>query len=223
MSSKSIWKAVRIGWIDVYVRPPALITYVAANSMFSNEFRREAKLMMIEANPLPVEAASSPSFVESYHSPLRREHRFIRKNTPGMDKVSSLQTAEKSMNDSNGLVPTLLVYGTLPRLGLPIHKPIPGTYESAQTVAKATSEISRYFAIRQVRVALRARNRRNVQTIHETPLGTHILVNRRKEKSWDEPFKLLNREGETCRVLSPQGSEGFEQQHVKLTLKVPGT
>lgn len=52
--------------------------------------------------------------------------------------------AVKSVSDSvgsDGLVPALLVYGTLPRLGLPHEKLTPSTVQRATALRKTTAEM----------------------------------------------------------------------------------
>ena len=58
---------------------------------------------------------------ERLHGPLRRIVQKLRLENPSVDSVLRLSTAVKALNDTNGvngLVPSLLVYGCLPRLSL---------------------------------------------------------------------------------------------------------
>lgn len=99
--------------------------------------------------------------VERCHKPLRRANRIIRGEIADLSNDEILQYAVKSLNDSvrpDGLIPTLLVYGALSRLGLPTDKRAPGILERAIAVRKTSEEMSRYFAKRQLRDALRSRN-----------------------------------------------------------------
>eukprot|EP00171_Calliarthron_tuberculosum_P002038 IDg2038t1 len=160
----------------------------------------------------------SMTYVERYHKPLRRAYEIISKEVLNIDRESALQYAVKAINDSvgpDGLVPTLLVCGALPRLGLPTDKPAAGTFERAIAVRKASEQMSRHFAQRQVRDALNTPNGPNVQSIHEAPLGSHVLVYRIKKDKWEGPFSLLHIDGETCTVLCPDGQKTFRTTVVK--------
>ena len=144
VSAEEVWKALRLCWIDVYVGPPDMITHDAATNFLSKNFGYNASLMHISTKSVPVEAEYSMSIVERYHSPLRRAYRIIRAEAPSMDKESALQAAVKALNDSagpDGLIPTLLVYGALPRLGFPTDGPSPTTIERAVAVRKATKQL----------------------------------------------------------------------------------
>jgi hypothetical protein len=55
---------------------------------------------------------------ERYHDPLRRIHRKVRPEFPTTTEHLALSLSNKAMNDTvgpEGLVPTLLVFGIIPR------------------------------------------------------------------------------------------------------------
>lgn len=91
-------------------------------------FQTNADLIHVETKAIPVESANSMTEVERYREPILRAYRIVRDEAPDLDKESALQAAVKSVNASvgpNGLVPTLLVYGALPRLGFSTDQPFP--------------------------------------------------------------------------------------------------
>jgi hypothetical protein len=68
---------------------------------------------------VPVEAHNSVGIVERYHGPIRRAYLIITAEINGINKDVALQMAFKAINNTigpNGIVPTLLVYGALPRI-----------------------------------------------------------------------------------------------------------
>lgn len=144
-------------------------------------FQSNNDMLHIDTKSIPVEAAHSMSIVERYHQPVRRAYKMIKKETPDTDNETTLQMAIKSINDSvgpDGLVPTLLVFGALPRLGLPTDQPTPSTFKRAVALRKATESMSRHFVSRPVRAALNSRNGPNITDIHKAPLGSKVLVYR---------------------------------------------
>ena len=67
----------------------------------------------------PVDVHHSISMVERYHGPLRRVYSIIITKIPGIKADLTLQMFFKAINNSvgpNGLVSTLLVFGTYPRM-----------------------------------------------------------------------------------------------------------
>lgn len=217
-STNEVWRALRMSWIDVYLGPPDVLAHDAGKQLMATQFQQNSALMSIKTKPIPIEAPFSMTYVERYHDPLRRAYKIIKAELPSSDPEEALQYAVKSLNDSvgpDGLVPTLLVYGALPRLGLPTDKPAPGTMERAVAVRKASESMSRYFARRQVRDALRTPNGPNVTDIHQAPLGSHVLVYRTHKDRWEGPFALLGLEAETCTILCPDGPKEFRTTVVK--------
>ena len=75
--------------------------------------------MGIKVKIVLVKAYNSVGIVKRYHSPIRRAYHIVMTEIPGIDKEMVLQMAFKAINDTaglDGLVPTLLVYGALPRM-----------------------------------------------------------------------------------------------------------
>lgn len=111
-------------------------------------FQSSAAMMSIKTQPIIVEAQFSMTFVKRYHTPLRRAYQILRKIFPDIDQEEALQYAVKAINDSvgpDGPVPTLLVYGALPRLRLPTDMPAVGTMQRAVAGRKAFEAMSRYI------------------------------------------------------------------------------
>lgn len=212
VSSAAIWRSLRLAWIDAFLGPPDLIVTDAANALTSEAFRSNASFFQINTKAVPVEAAQTMSVVERYHEPLRRAYRIIRKEAIDMDSESALQAAVKAVNDSvgpDGLVPTLLVYGAFPRLGLPSDALAAGVMDRARAVSKAAKLLSRYFAQRKVRDARPGRNGPDVTDIHKLPLGAHVPVYRIHRAKWTGPYPLLDRNEETCKIIDTDGPKQF--------------
>ena len=68
---------------------------------------------------MPTEAYNALSVGERYHAPLRRIYLKIRLQYPTLEKDVALTIALMGLNNTagpEGLTPTLLVFGTVPRL-----------------------------------------------------------------------------------------------------------
>lgn len=110
----------------------------------------------------------------------------------------------KSVKDSVGpdsLVPTLLVYGALPRLGISSEPPTPNTFQRTLAVRQSTEEISKHISRRQANAVVRTRNGPDTSNIHTAPIDSHLLVYRPEEDLWEGPYTLLDMQGETCTIL----------------------
>lgn len=82
------------------------------------------------------------------------------------------------------LVRTYLVYGKLPRLGIPMEKPFAEVLARAGAVSKASEKQSLLFAKRQFRGAKRSRNMPSSAEIHKLTIGYKVAVYETNSKSW---------------------------------------
>jgi hypothetical protein len=104
--------------------------------------------MGIKVKIVPVEAHNSIGIVERYHGPIRRAYLIITTEIQGIDKDMALQMAFKAINDTagpDGLVPTLLVYGALPRM-VEYDAPSPTVAQRSAALKKAMTEIQKLRA-----------------------------------------------------------------------------
>ena len=73
----------------------------------------------IRQNLSGVQSRNALGFGERYHSFLRQIYRMVRHDHPNLDKSYTLSLSVMAMNDTagyHGLVPTLLVFGVMPRI-----------------------------------------------------------------------------------------------------------
>jgi hypothetical protein len=173
--------------------------------------------MAIELKEVPVEAHNSVGKVERYHAPLRRAYEVIRDEIQNKTSSESiLQMAVKAVNDTagpNGLIPTLLVFGAYPRM-TEDSAPSPSMIQRAEAIRKATKELRRLNAVRQIRDGLTMRNGPDTSPILNLPIQSDVRVWREKD-GWTGPFKLLAVNGETYTVQMPQKATNFRTTVVK--------
>jgi hypothetical protein len=92
----------------------------------------------------------------------------------------ALQMAFKAVNDTagpDGLVPTLLVYGTLPRM-VEYDAPSPTIAQRSAALKKAMMEIQKLWAKRLVANALGTRNGPSTTGLHDLTINSDVLVGR---------------------------------------------
>ena len=103
-----------------------------------------------------------------------------------------LQMAIKAINDTagpDGLIPTLLVFGTYPRLSN-TSPPSPSISARAAAIRKAMTEIRRIKASRQIADALSTRNGPDTISTLQLPLQSSVKV-WREGRGWTGPHTLL--------------------------------
>lgn len=179
----------------------------AGKNFIGAVFKAVAETPHIRTNSIPTEAPYSMIIVERYYVQTRRAYNIIQKGAPNIDKDMALQTAAKAVNGfvgTDGLVPILLVPGTLPRLGLTAHAPSPSKFQRARSVCSTAAEISKHFASRQVLNAPKSRNSLDVTNIHNTPIGAPVLVCFTENDLWEYLQLLLKVSAEDIALFTPQ-------------------
>jgi hypothetical protein len=177
--------------------------------------------MGIKVKIVPVKAHNSIGIVERYHGPIRRAYLIITTEIQGIDKDMALQMAFKAINDTagpDGLVPTLLVYGALPRM-VEYDAPSPTVTQRSAALRKAMAEIQKLRAKRQVTDALNTRNGPSTTDIHDLTLNSDVLVwregNTGQPGSWEGPYRLVAMNNESCVLALPHGNTTFRSTSVK--------
>jgi hypothetical protein len=229
ISAKTTWDTLRLCWIDTYLGPSDQITADAGKNFASREFSQLASTVGTKVKIVPVEAHNSVGIVERYHGPVRRAYYIITAEVRDINKDMALQMAFKAINDSagpDGLIPTLLVYGAYPRMS-ESDTPSPTVTQRAAALKKATAEIQRFRAKRQVADALNTRNGPNTDGIHGLELNSLVLVwregNTGQSGSWEGPYRLVSLDGENCVLALPRGHTTFRTTVVKPYLTVQST
>ncbi|RAL67679.1 hypothetical protein DID88_008420 [Monilinia fructigena] len=179
--------------------PPEYIVHDAGTNFMAKEFKQHATSMSIQTKAVPVEAHHSIGKVERFHTPLRRSFKIIQEETEdiGVSKTAMLQMAVKAINDTagpNGLVPTLLVFGTFPRM-VDSDPPTPNIQQRASAISKAMKEVHKLHSAMKVRNALNTRNGPSTTALHELPPNSKVLVWREGSGTaagkWKGPFSLI--------------------------------
>ena len=187
--------------MDTYIGPPDMIYHDAGLQFTANEFKTRAQAMNISLKMAGIEAHHSIGLIERYHAPLRRAYQVIKEDLPAIGRHEALQMAVKSVNDTagpNGLTPTLLVFGTFPRMD-ERDPPHPSINERSKAIQRAMEGIRKLHASRQVSEALQLRNGPQIDEILDTPIGSQVWVHR-ENRGWKGPYKLLHTAHHRCSV-----------------------
>lgn len=191
--------------------------------LFCSNIKTNFDILHISTKSVTVEAAHSLSLGERYHDRLQRAIFLINQEAPTVTDTEGLRMAVKGLNDSvdsDEIVPTLPVYGTLSGLGFPSDPPSPSTHWPATKFRKATETTIRHVSKWQIRNALVTWNSPDVTNIQKTPTGFPVLVYRPQLDRWDGPYCLLDIKGEylTVMLLPTSGPAEFRSTVVKTLL-----
>ena len=115
---EDVWRSFVMDWCSLYPGYPETLRVDQGSCFTSIRWERLAEMVGINNQKSGVESHNSIGNGERYHSPLRRIFNKINHDQPSLDFEYALRLSVKSMNDTmgpNGLVPSFLVFGTLPR------------------------------------------------------------------------------------------------------------
>lgn len=108
-------------WSRAHLGPPEYLGIDQGSQFISTEFLSDAESEGIQVLQAPIESLITMSHVERCHGPVRAAYNKIRDSLSRSETdADCLQMAVKSLNDTlglEGLCPTLLVFGSIPRAG----------------------------------------------------------------------------------------------------------
>eukprot|EP00171_Calliarthron_tuberculosum_P007706 IDg7706t1 len=197
-------------WIEQRPHPPALHvvdrgTHFSAAQFVKSESAESiwntflacwtcAKFGII-AKESPTESHNSLGPGERYHAPLRKIYQKIKTDYPLLDNETALSIANYGLNNSanpEGLVPTLLVFGSIPKLplGNVSHLP-PSQRERFQAMETSRKEMETIVTRQRLALASKKHKGKAMDAFEVCP-GSEVLVYREKKKLWEGPFKLAH-------------------------------
>jgi hypothetical protein len=127
--------------------------------------------------------------------------------------------AVKAVNDtaeSNGLIPTFLVFGAFPRISHD-SPPSPPITKRAKAVNQAIKELRKHMAARQMNAALNTRNGPDpaAYSLMDLPLQNEMRV-WRENGGWQGPFRVIAHDGQNVTLELPNGPATFRSTMVAL-------
>lgn len=179
-------------WVSIYIGFPSKMRIDQGSQFQSTRWEGRASESGIILKPSGVESHNSIGLGERYHAPLRRIYNKIRTTSSSLSKESVLRLGLKAMNDTaapNGLVPSLLVFGVLPRLPIANHS-FPDQVARMNVLQIARKEMETVVAQLRVRQALNSRIPAAANMIINP--GDSIYVFRETDRRYHGPHRVLD-------------------------------
>lgn len=155
---EELWQLYLDVWVHKYVGHPQVMHADHAPQFESPIWRGLLASAGTELVLSGIESHNALGVGERYHSFLRSVYRRVKLTHPAMPEDVALATTVAAMNQTagpSGLIPTLLVFGVIPRMPVaPL--PLPAQRDRMQAVVTARKEMQTEAAKARVRVALRA-------------------------------------------------------------------
>lgn len=183
----------------------------------SDRWREIANSSGIQLRISGLKAHSSLGIGEKYHGPLRRIYNKVSFEYPQLNKIIVLNFDIKAMNDTmgeNGLVPSRLVFGIIPRFPILNHN-LPTQRERLQALKLAQAEMNSIVAERRVLAALN----KSIPSAADRnyKLGEKVLIYSETSKTWIGPYIVIDCTGRIVTVKTHDNSfrQTFNAYQVK--------
>lgn len=121
--------------------------------------------------------------------------------------------------NSEGLIPTLLVFGSIPKISLGnIDHLSPNQRERFAAMETARKQME--VIVAEQRLKLAEKTRTKSMEIFKIPIGSEVHVFREKKKKWEGPFELISYDGyKTAQIKVENEIKPFSITAVKKFLK----
>ncbi|OSX79162.1 hypothetical protein BU14_0085s0013 [Porphyra umbilicalis] len=194
------WTYARI-WAHAYAGHPERMRTDQGPQFVASGWQALAHAAGIHQRELGVESHNSLVAGERYHAVLRHIYRRVKADHPDLPLDVALTLAVSAMNKTigpHGLVPTLLVFGLIPRVPVsPLR--LPTQQDRMRAAETACKEMRAQVARTRVQAALRLRVPAAADA--DLPVGTSVLVYREPPTNrWIGPHPIVARRDEMAWV-----------------------
>jgi hypothetical protein len=198
--------------VNRYAGFPQELLTDQGSQLVSEQMELFAKTSCIDLTHTPTESHNSLGLLERYHTPLRNCYNKLKHDYPGISDELALSCAVKAANDtmeSEGIVPTTLLFGIIPRVA---DENLPSQSQRSKCIAAAREEMSRLMALLKGQRALR----HQVPRTQQFEPGKQVLVCREGPRKWVGPCVVSRVEGRTVYVHTHAGEISFSVTQLKL-------
>jgi hypothetical protein len=219
-SVDDVWHAFLSLWVCTYTGLPNVIKSDQGSVFTSERWQELTSLSGVILELSPIESHNSLTVGERYHDPLRRIYRKVRHDFPAIPGSLALSLANKAMNDTmgpEGLVPTLLVYGTLPRLSL--HDKLPSQSRRFLAMEAARREMDAVVSELRIKRALDSNTPPGAERTFKP--GELVYVYRERPQEWLGPYPVVQVDGKTVYIRDGSHTKPFSVTAVKPYPHVP--
>lgn len=191
-SAETVWNTFIECWVSIYVGFPNVLSHDQGKLFTSEFFSSSCAQFGVIQKQSPTESHNSLGPGERYHAPLRKIYTKIRIEYPSLSRITTLSLAVHALNNTagpDGLIPTLLVFGTIPKLPIGnLETMQPTQRDHFAALKSARKEMETIVANQRVRLALKPRTKS--MEVFNIPPGSPVLVYREKAKCWKGPYTL---------------------------------
>ena len=206
-SSEDIWKSFLENWAALYTGYPDRFHVDSGSAFTSKRWTDICNSVGIELKISGIRSHHSLGSGERYHAPLRRIFFKIQNDFPSLSINLILRLATKAMNDTmgpEGLVPSLLVFGVLPRFPITDSK-LPEQADRMRALNIARKEMAIITAELRIQRAMKA----NIPSASDRIIkpGMQLFVYHEKDKRWKSGYVCVRNYGKVILTSDKSGKQ----------------
>lgn len=198
-STKDVWNAFIECWASVYLGFPDILKADRGSVFTSRAWSKLSTEDGMAIEIVPVESSNSMGAGERYHDPLCCIYLEVMFDHSGSSKELLLALTNKAMNDNcgpEGLVPSFLVYGIVPRLPAASFE-LPDQDVRMSMLETARKEMEEIVTRLRLKTVLKRRAPASAYAVLSE--GDPVLVwqklSNESVPKWTGPFQVLKNEG----------------------------
>lgn len=219
--ANSVWNAFVRGWSRLYLGDPERILTDQGSVFRSEQFVKLCAEHEIVLEHTGTESHNSLGVGERYHEPLRKTYLKLRADYPRVPEDVLLQCAVFTINCTagpEGLVPSLLVFGALPKLPGVVATSSLSNKHRFRILANARAEYASHVARMRIAQGLASNVPGCVDEVYAK--GDHVYVYRDTQKRWTGPHEVLEVDEKDIKlIVDSTGIKSFNVSQVKRAIE----
>jgi len=197
----TVWNCFLKAWASTYIGYPESMLTDQGSVFTSANWENACETVDIHLRNTGSQSHNSLSANEKYHDTLRTIYNKVRHEYPKLPVDVSLALSVKAMNDTvgpDGLVPSLLVFGVLPKLPSISPRDFPEHKERVRAMMTARKKYEQLVSLARVQLGILKRPP-PAADIHVQP-GEFVYVYREHLKAFTGPHMVATVDGKNVRV-----------------------
>lgn len=198
--AKTIWNTFLYTWVSIYRGFRNEVLSDQGSVFTSKEWEARCAETEISVESTGTESHNSLGKGETYHALLRRVYNKVKLTHPQLPKELVLALSVKALNDTagpNGLVPSLLLFGVMPRIPTE-PATYPDTNARIQAMESPRDELEVINARARVQQSLK-KSPPPAASLTLSPMQP-VYVYREKDKRWTGPHLITSVDGKRVMV-----------------------
>ncbi len=188
---EGVWDVFVSCWASLYIGFPMKMRVDRRSVFIIVRWTRRADTVGTIVQTSGVESHNSIGSAERYHGPLRRTFNEIKHENQKLNRKIALRIAVKAMNDTlepNGLVPSYLVFGCVPRFPA-VDSKLPNQQSRMDALSLVRQEVAIIVSEMRVQKALTSRVPRNAELKIEP--RDKVRIYRETDKKYVGPYLVF--------------------------------